>query len=494
MAKTDPMVFRWAAKPSPRTDARIVLVREGRLLAGESLTAEERRSIQRWLTAAQFKGKAGTAAWCQGAPGVVAAGLGAEKDFHAARWVRTWAAAGRLLAKATAVERASFEWPERAAFTRPVDELAGLAAEGLGLGGYSFDVYRDKAVARSYVFEWVGPALGRARVRAAIRRAEIILAAHREVRDIANLPANELNPLELVKRVRPLARAAGLSCKVWDMEALEKAKCGALLAVARGSRQPGCLIRLAWPGRKDKPRAPVAIVGKAVTFDSGGISIKPGKGMEWMKFDKSGGMAALATALMAARLELPAPVVVYIPAVENMPGGAAVRPGDIVTARNGKTIEVLNTDAEGRLILADALTMAAEEKPAAVVDVATLTGAAVVALGHETSAVMGTDEALTLALIHAGETVGERLWPLPVWDEYGEMVQGQFADLKNIGDGTAGPIAGAMFLKAFVPEGIPWAHVDIAGTAWVERESAHGPVGATLAPARLLTQWLANLR
>ena len=262
--------------------------------------------------------------------------------------------------------------------------------------------------------------------------------------------------------------------------------------MARGSRRPGCLIRVAHAGRRG--RKPLVVVGKAVTFDSGGISLKPGKNMEWMKYDKSGGLVALATVLLAARLKLPRPVVAYVPAVENMPGGNATRPGDVVTARNGKTIEILNTDAEGRLILADALSFAAEEKPAAIVDVATLTGAVIVALGHEATAVLGTDDRLTTELMLAGEAVGERLWPLPLWPEYDEMLQGQFADLKNVGDGSAGTIAGGAFLKQFAPAGVPWAHLDVAGTAWLETEQAHGAPGATLACARLLAEWAAHSR
>ena len=262
--------------------------------------------------------------------------------------------------------------------------------------------------------------------------------------------------------------------------------------MAKGSRRPGCLIRLAHAGQRGSGLKPLVVVGKAVTFDTGGISLKPAKDMDWMKYDKSGGMAALATVVLAARLKLSRPVIAYIPAAENMPGGGAARPGDIVTARNGKTIEILNTDAEGRLILADALSFAAEEKPAAIVDIATLTGAAIVALGHETAALMGNDDQLMLELMLSGEATGERLWQLPLWPEYDAMIQGQFADLKNIGDGTAGTIAGGAFLKQFVPESIPWAHLDIAGTAWLEKGQPHGAPGATLTCARLLTDWAAR--
>ena len=485
-----PIDFRWSPRPS-RPDARLVLVQGEALLAPPALPATDRHALEAWRQAADFEGAAGSTAWPTGLPApVLLVGIGKKQDFHAARWVRAWAAAGRALAKAGAVRRVSFEWPASAAVPADTPELAGLAADGLLAGAYAFESFKSKPRAAAFVFEWAGAALSAKGAQAAVRRAETVGETLREVRDLANLPANELGPLELAAQAKRLAKRAGLSCKIWDMAALEKEKCGALLAVAQGSRRPGCLIRLAHAGKRGLK--PLAVVGKAVTFDSGGISLKPGKNMEWMKYDKSGGMVALAFALLAARLKLPRPVVAYIPAVENMPGGGATRPGDIVTARNGKTIEILNTDAEGRLILADALSFAAEEKPAAIVDVATLTGAVIIALGHEATAVLGNDDRLVLDLMLSGEAVGERLWQLPLWPEYDEMLKGQFADLKNVGDGTAGTIAGGAFLKAFVPAGIPWAHLDIAGTAWLEADRPHGAAGATLAGARLLADWAAR--
>lgn len=482
--------FLWAPRPS-RPDAQVALVQEGKLLAPPSLPAADRQALAAWMAAAKFKGKVGAAAWPQGlASPVLAVGLGKQKDFHAARWLRAWAAAGRALEKAAVVRRASFEWPASAAFPLDPAELAGLAAAGLLAGEYAFEAFRARKKEHAFAFEFAGAALGSPAARAAVRRAEAEGGTLREVRDLANLPANALGPMDLAARARKLARAAGLSCKVWDAAALEKEKCGALLAVAKGSRRPGCLIRLAHAGKRGEK--PLVVVGKAVTFDSGGISLKPGKSMEWMKYDKSGGMVALAAVLLAARRNLPRPVIAYVPAVENMPGGGATRPGDIVKARNGKTIEILNTDAEGRLILADALSFAAEEQPAAIVDVATLTGAAVVALGHEATAVMGNDDRLVLDLMLAGEATGERLWQLPLWPEYDEMLKGQFADLKNVGDGSAGTIAGGAFLKHFVPDGIPWAHLDVAGTAYLESSRSYGAAGATLACARLLADWAAR--
>ncbi len=482
--------FRWALRPS-RADVRLVLAQGDKLLPPASLPAGDRHALEAWIQAAKFEGAAAATAWPPGlAVPTLLVGIGKKKDFHAARWLRAWAAAGRALAKCRTADLASFEWPVHADFPMETVSLAGLAAEGLLAGAYAFETFKAKKTAQAFAVEFAGAALSGPAVRAAMRRAEIAGETLREVRDLANLPANELGPMDLALRAKKLARSAGLACRVWDTAALAKERCGALLAVAKGSRRPGCLIRLAHAGKRG--RQPLVVVGKAVTFDSGGISLKPGKNMEWMKYDKSGGMAALATVLLAARLKLPRPVIAYIPAVENMPGGGATRPGDIVSARNGKTIEILNTDAEGRLILADALSFAAEEQPAAIVDVATLTGAVVIALGHETTAVLGNDDRLVLDLMLSGEATGERLWQLPLWPEYDEMLQGQFADLKNVGDGTAGTIAGGAFLKHFVPAGIPWAHLDIAGTAWLETEQPHGAAGATLVCARLLADWAAR--
>ena len=487
------MPFAWTAAHSAQTAARVVLVQDGQALVPPSLPAPDRRALAAWLKAARFAGTAGATAWPTGlTTPVLLAGIGKKKEFHPARWLRAWAGIGRELAKSAALPQVAFEWPATADFSLDTATLAGLAADGLLAGAYVFEAYKTKKSNRPGVFAWTGRILGARAVRMAIHRAEIAGSILNEIRDLANLPANELSPLDLAVRARKLARREGVSCRIWDMAALAREKCGALLAIAQGSKRPGCLIRLAYPGQRRSRRKPLVLVGKAVMFDTGGISLKPPKNMEWMKYDKSGGMVALATVLLAARLKLPRPVVAYIPAVENMPGGGASRPGDIVVARNGKTVELLNTDAEGRMILADALSFAAEENPAAIVDIATLTGAVIIALGHEATAVMGSDDGLVLDLMLSGEATGERLWPLPLWPEYDEMLDGQFADLKNVGDGSAGTIAGGAFLKHFVPAGIPWAHLDIAGTAWLEENKPQGVPGATLACVRLLTDWCAR--
>ena len=489
MSKT--IRFAWRATAPAGKDPQILLVQDGHILYPAHWTAAARRGVDAWRKSAKFEGAVGELAWPPGLnQSLILAGIGQPKDFHAARWLRVWAAIGQQLFKARAVARAACAWPKKVWPEQELAELAGLAAEGLLQGAYSFDACKSKVRARNILFTWHGELAASKTARAAVRRAEIIGATLNEVRAIANLPANQLGPRDVARHAQQMARAAGLHYRRWDPAALEKEKCGAFLAVAQGSQQPGCLIRLAHPGTRGLK--PLVIVGKAVTFDTGGISLKPPKGMEWMKFDKSGGMAALAAVLLAARLKLPRPVIAYIPAIENMPGGGAARPGDIVTARNGKTVEILNTDAEGRLILADALTFAADEKPAAIVDIATLTGAVIIALGHEATAVMGTSDRLVMELMLAGETTGERLWQLPLWAEYDELLKGKFADWQNIGDGSAGTITGGAFLRQFVPDEIPWAHLDIAGTAWLETEKPFGGPGATLVPARLLAEWAAQ--
>ncbi len=331
-----------------------------------------------------------------------------------------------------------------------------------------------------------------ARPTSALRRAAADAAKEADilgdVRRLANLPARDATPEFIARECRRLARRHGFACRVHDRAALERMGCRALLAVGQGSRNEPRMMVLTWRGAGRAK--PVALVGKTITFDSGGISLKPGKGMEWMRYDKSGGMAVLATVATAAALRLPVNVTGILTAAENMPGGGATRPGDIVRARNGTSIEIQNTDAEGRLVLADALSVAADLKPAVIVDLATLTGAVIVALGHHTSALLGNDDALGARLREAGDDAGERLWPLPLWPEYDRQLRSDFADLRNIGDGNAGTIIGGAFLKRFVPAGVPWAHIDIAGTAWDEKPSAHRGAGATLAGARLLVEWL----
>jgi leucyl aminopeptidase len=262
---------------------------------------------------------------------------------------------------------------------------------------------------------------------------------------------------------------------------------GALLAVAQGSAQEPRFIVLDYRGAGDA--APIVLVGKGITFDSGGISIKPAASMEEMKYDMSGAAAVLGTFEALGRLRPSLNVVGLIPSTENLPSGTAVKPGDVIKSHFGKTIEIVNTDAEGRLILCDALSYARRYKPAAVIDAATLTGAVVIALGNQASAVMGNDDALAAEVRDAGERAGERCWPLPLWDEYRDLVKSDIADVKNAGGRGAGSIAGGWFLREFV-EGYPWVHLDIAGTAYTDTEAPHQTKGPTAFGVRLFSEFL----
>ena len=304
-------------------------------------------------------------------------------------------------------------------------------------------------------------------------------------RELGTLPANICTPTYLAQQAQKLAKQHKLKCEVLDRARMEKLGMGSLLAVGRGSHQPPRFIVLQYRGGKAKAK-PVVLVGKGITFDTGGISLKPGAEMDEMKYDMSGAASVLGALRAAALMQLPLNVVGIVPAVENMPGGGATRPGDIVTSMSGQTIEILNTDAEGRLILCDALTYAGRFDPACVVDVATLTGACVIALGGVASGLMANDDALAAELLAAGQTSGDRAWQLPLWDDYQELLKSNFADIPNISGGrAAGTITGACFLSRFTKQ-YRWAHLDIAGTAWRSGKEK----GSTGRPVPLLTHFL----
>lgn len=307
-------------------------------------------------------------------------------------------------------------------------------------------------------------------------------------RDLVNEPANVITPTRLANLARSLAAEHGLSVDVLDRLQMEGLGMGALLAVAKGSHQPPQFIVLEHNGgRQDLPT--IVIIGKGITFDSGGLDLKPTDNMERMKDDMAGGAAVLAAMRAAALLNLPLHVVGLVPATENMPGGEATHPLDVVRSMSGKTIEIVNTDAEGRLVLADALAYASRYQPAAVVDLATLTGAVVVALGNTAAGVMSPDDDLAARLSRAGESAGERVWRLPLFEEYDEQIESDVADVKNVGGRPAGAITGAMFLKKFAT-GFRWAHLDIAGMAWAEKDRPHVAKGPTGFGVRLLVQFL----
>ena len=302
-------------------------------------------------------------------------------------------------------------------------------------------------------------------------------------RRLVNLPGGDITPARLAREAAEAAAQTGMQAHTLEQEEIRELGMGALLAVAQGSANTPRLIVLRHQGRADGPR--VAFIGKGITFDSGGISLKPSSDLHLMKSDMAGAAAVLAAVRAIAQRKLPLDVTAVIPAAENMPGGRACRPGDVVRTLNGKTVEIISTDAEGRLILADAITYARQLGATHLVDVATLTGACIITLGHVASGVMGTDNALVEAVLDAGEAAGERMWRLPLFPEYRKLLDSKLADLKNVGGRPAGTITGGWFLREFVGE-TSWAHVDIAGTAYSERDEPHQAEGGTGAGTRML--------
>lgn len=321
--------------------------------------------------------------------------------------------------------------------------------------------------------------------KAGSKQAQAISAGCDLARDLGNLAPNVCTPTYLATQAKGLQKKyTKLKTTVLDEAQMKKLGMGSLLSVSQGSRQPAKLICMEYSGAA-KSQKPVVFVGKGITFDTGGISLKPGATMDEMKYDMCGAASVFGAMRACVELELKCNLVCIVPAAENMPDGDASRPGDIVTTMSGQTVEILNTDAEGRLVLCDALTWAEKFKPAAVVDVATLTGACIVALGHVASALMANNEDLAQQLLDAGENSGDRSWQLPMWDEYQPLLDSNFADIANIGGRAAGSVTAACFLSRFT-KAYPWAHLDIAGVAWLSGKSK----GATGRPVPLLMQYL----
>lgn len=393
----------------------------------------------------------------------------------------------RLRQAAGAATR-SLEGVESLDVSLPADvpELVGAVAEGLALGAYRFERYRSAtpAVARARILT---PLAGEASADAALERAGILATAVATARDLVNTSPADLHPQSFAERAADLCREAGVAVAVRDEVDLAAEGFGGLVAVGKGSARPPRLVRL--EHAPAQARRHVALVGKGITFDSGGLSLKPAKGMEEMKSDMAGAAAVLATVLAAARLGLAVRVTGWLALAENMPSGSATRPSDVITIRGGTTVEVLNTDAEGRLVLADALVAASEEEPDVVCDIATLTGAQVVALGTRVAAVMGEEETRS-DVVAAADAAGEQFWPMPLPADLKDSMKTPMADIANIGDRNGGMLVAGLFLQRFV-EGRRWAHLDIAGPA-LNTGSAWGytPVGGTGVGVRTLVNLL----
>ncbi len=325
-----------------------------------------------------------------------------------------------------------------------------------------------------------------------LEQVRLLRTSQQLARDLGNRPANDLTPEAFAQAAKKMSEEVkGLRVTILGVKELQKEKMGGILGVSQGSHEEPRLIVV--EHRPKKPKKSVVLVGKGVTFDSGGISIKPAAGMGWMKYDMCGAATVMGVMRAVADLDLPIKVVGLIPAVENMPSGTATRPGDIITTASGKTVEVDNTDAEGRLILADALHYSARFNPDVVIDFATLTGACVVALGHEAAGMMGNDQELMNELQKLGEQVGERVWPLPLYEEYVDYLKSEWADIKNAGSRWGGVVTAGAFLQQWVPEKVSWAHIDIAGVAYNEKEHNGLPKGASGFGVVLMATYLENL-
>jgi leucyl aminopeptidase len=369
------------------------------------------------------------------------------------------------------------------------DDALGAVCEGALLGSYAFRRYRTVETPRTLPpVEAVTVVTKDARskdAKAVADRAEKVVASTLLCRDFVNTSPNDLHPADFAAAIEEVAGGAGLDVEILDETALREGGYGGILGVGQGSTNPPRLVRLAHRHRKAK--ATLALVGKGITFDSGGLSLKPSAQMEWMKSDMGGAAAILTTAVAVARLDLPVNLIAYAPMSENMPSGSAIRPSDVLTMRGGKRVEVLNTDAEGRLVMADAIVRATEDDPDYLIDVATLTGAQLVALGLLTAGVMANNDPWRERVVAAAGRAGELMWPMPLPQELRRSLDSDVADIANIGERFGGMLVAGLFLRDFVPSDLPWAHIDIAGPAYNTGEPwGYTPRGGTGSPVRTL--------
>jgi leucyl aminopeptidase len=475
-----------------RSDCVVVGVYEGRRLTDAALRLDRasRAHLSAILRHGDLEGKLGSTLLLHAVPGVVAArvllvGLGKADAFGAKQYREAVRAAVRALSDGGAADTVAYlpDIPVKGQ-DRPWAIQHAIAVAGDAT--YRFDQLKSKKNNHRKLVRFTVGLLERAGApdQRALTRGAALVEGMSVAKDLGNLPSNICTPSYLARQAQDLARKHKLKCQVLDERAMEKLGMGALLAVTRGTREPAKLIVLHYQGvaRGGKP---VVLVGKGITFDTGGISLKPSAEMDEMKYDMSGAGSVLGTIRAVAAMALPVNVVGIIPTCENMPGGNAIKPGDIVTSLSGQTIEILNTDAEGRLILCDALTYAERFEPAAVIDIATLTGACVIALGNVATGLYSNDDALAQALLAAGQSAWDRAWQMPLWDDYEEQIKSPFADIANIGGRPAGSVTAACFLAKFAGK-FKWAHLDIAGTAWRSGKEK----GSTARPVPMLTQFL----
>ena len=447
--------------------------------AAASIDAAMDGALTSYLTERDFKAKPGSIEVVPtfdrvAAKAVAIAGLGPKGEVSPSHLRKTAVAAARTLHDRADVATTLGQHGEGA---------TTAVIEGFLLGTYRFTRFksdpRPSKISNILILDGDQDEIDRG---VALAEATVL------TRDLVNEPPNSLTPEALARRAREVADVNGLECTIWDEKEIEERGFGGLHAVGRGALNPPRFIQLRYAPKGASGK--VAIVGKGVTFDSGGLSLKPANSMENMKSDMTGAGAVLAAMAALKRLDVKTEVLAYIPTTENLPSGDSLKPGDVIRHYNGKTTEVNNTDAEGRLILADALAFACEQKPDAIIDVATLTGGIMVALGLRISGLFANDDGLSEELLAAAEASGERMWRMPLDDEFRKDLDSDVADMKNSGPRWGSAIVGAIFLKDHVAEGIPWAHLDIAGTDWADKPHDLGPKGSTGVMARTLINWV----
>ncbi|WP_246120814.1 leucyl aminopeptidase [Chitinolyticbacter meiyuanensis] len=475
--------------PEKATGDSLVLTVSGNALPGAyaKLDAAIGGTISSLLAAGELAAKAGSVASSHATLAgrlvrLIIVQLGESIDAAAVRQAASGAARALLAAKGSSADIAA-ALPKGVA----ADELAAAFAQALVFESYRFDDFKSSPEPRSALARVnfsTGKKADAAALEAGVARGQALGQGMNLTRQLGNLPGNVCTPTFLAEEAVRLGKSHKLKVQVLDQPELEALGMGSFLSVAKGSVEPPKLIVLEYKGGK-KGAKPIALVGKGITFDSGGISLKPGEGMDEMKYDMCGAATVLGTLQAAAALALPINIVGIIPTCENMPAGNANKPGDIVKSMAGLTIEVLNTDAEGRLILCDALTYAARFEPETVIDIATLTGACIIALGHVATGLYANDEALAAELLASADDTGDKAWRLPLWDDYQEQLKSNFADMGNIGGRPAGSVTAACFLARFTKD-YRWAHLDIAGTAW----KSGAAKGATGRPVPLLLDFL----
>jgi len=481
-----------------RSDCLIVGVFESRKLsaAAASIDTAAQGFITEVLKHGDMDGKLGASLLLHSVPGILSVrvllvGLGKEREFKETDYRKAVSASIKALAKTGVTTVASF-LAEIAVKKQDVSWKVAQLVEVASDSVYRFDQMKGKAAKEDNakpkgITHLVISVLERSEIKlaeAGLKQGLAISSGVHFAKDLGNLPPNVCTPTYLADQAKALAKTHGLQVQVLDRAEMEKLGMGSFLGVAQGSVQPPKLIVLQHKKGK-KTQKPVVLVGKGITFDTGGISLKPGAEMDEMKYDMCGAASVLGTFKAIAEMGLPLNVVGIIPTCENMPDANAIRPGDVLTSMSGQTIEVLNTDAEGRLILCDALTYAERFEPDAVVDIATLTGACVIALGHHASGLFSNKDSLARELLQAGDDAADRAWHMPLWEDYQPQLDSNFADMANIGGRAGGSITAACFLSRYTKK-YDWAHLDVAGTAWKSGKEK----GSTGRPVPLLTQFL----